>query len=68
MIKLLAIGLLTTSLTSHATDYIVKLKNSDTKNLKSFGEVKSLDIGNFALLKTDIKIESLKSIPNVEYI
>lgn len=72
MIKQLALGLLTLSITSYSSEYIVKLKNSNTSALKSLGSVKSLNVENFALLKTEAKLESLKSIAaldsNIEYI
>lgn len=72
MIKLLAIGLLSTTLTSHAKDYIVKLKNSDTKSLSSLGFVRALGFGNYALLKSNKKLQDLqllsKTNSNIAYI
>jgi thermitase len=72
MIKLLAIGLLSTTLTSHAKDYIVKLKNSDTKSLSSLGSVRALGFGNYALLKSNKKLQDLqllsKTNSNIAYI
>ena len=71
MIKSLAIALLSTAaLATPSNEFVVKLKSSSTKSMKSLGTVKNLNLkmGHFIVLKTQKSLDELKNNPNIEYI